>query len=259
VKRPPADRAVPARLAGPSIQSPHHRGKVAQRCANRTGATTGRTTFSPLIIGEAAHRNGDTVNMFFALISDLQSPPDRGSRSTDVVPTMANTRCAAALAFSPLIIGEAPSTALFRKHLLVVHADHLRSPHHRGRRSIASAPTNGCSTASLSFSPLIIGEKPERSCTLTAATVPFSPLLIGEVTQPFLGPTRRRCGHLRPSVPSSSGKSLNSETSGATRLTARPFGPPRHWESRSTHTKACYRYWVYPLQSPHHRGSVNAP
>ena len=75
-------------------------------------------------------------------------------------------------------------------------------------------PTGSCrpprwpTTSTLSFRPLIIGEVAQRSRALCSpASSPFSPLIIGEVAQRYVA-HRPEGGH-GPSVPSSSGRSLN--------------------------------------------------
>ena len=57
------------------------------------------------------------------------------------------------------------------------------------------------------FCPLIIGEVPQPAIgDIEGLILPFCPLIIGEVPQPGAGHAQG-CG--KPSVPSSSGKSLN--------------------------------------------------
>jgi hypothetical protein len=104
----------------------------------------------------------------------------------------------------------------------------LQSPHHRGSRSTIT---------------VVGGYFGIRD---------FSPLIIGEVAQPAQITVN---GTFEPSVPSSSGKSLN--TCRQTWCNDATLQSPHHRGSRSTAIVGVTIMWgrVFVLQSPHHRGS----
>jgi hypothetical protein len=113
---------------------------------------------------------------------------------------------------SPLIIGEAAQ--LHRADRWAWrHAVSLQSPHHRGSRSTLFGVSFLALFAGVSaFSPLIIGEAAQLiawKVFLIELTSPFSPLIIGEAAQQS-ETLDASGGYAYPSVPSSSGKPLNS-------------------------------------------------
>jgi hypothetical protein len=72
----------------------------------------------------------------------------------------------------------------------------LQSPHHRGVASTAP----GLAPARPAFSPLIIGESPQPSQTVTVSSggSRFSPLIIGESPQQHPSETQAARGFSRP-------------------------------------------------------------